>query len=175
VEAVDLVAVVEERRAAGDEQDGAALGQRGAGGGEGAQQRERPLARLDPADGEDGQLGAEARRVAGGRALAGVARRVEALEVDAVGHELRLDAELVAQPRDPRRRDDEHAVGRRDRALLAGDQRRRAEVVDVVDRPHDRVDDALVAQRQRRVGRDAVLRVHDVEAAVAQRPAQPSV
>ena len=59
----------------------------------------------------------------------------------------------------------EDAVGGDDRALLAGDQRRRAEVVDVVDGADDGVDDALVAQRQRRVGRDAVLGVDDVVAA----------
>ena len=73
VEAVDLVAVVEQRRAAGDEQHGAAVGQRVAGGGEALEQRERALARLDPADREDREPAVEARGVARGAALGLVA------------------------------------------------------------------------------------------------------
>ena len=74
----------------------------------------------------------------------------------------------LAQPLDPRRRDAQHVVGRDDRAVLALDQRRRREVVDVVDGADHVVDHALVAQRQRGVRRQAVLRVDDVVAAAGE-------
>ena len=65
-------------------------------------------------------------------------------------------------------------VGLDDRAVLAVDQRRRGEVVDVVHGADHVVDDAVVAQLERGVGRQAVLRVHDVVAARARIGRRPS-
>ena len=58
-EALDLVAIVEERGATDDEQQRVALGDLRAQLGEAVQERERALPRLDAADGEHGQPVAE--------------------------------------------------------------------------------------------------------------------
>ena len=174
VEAVDLVAVVEQRRAAGHEQDGAALGQRARG-----RRRRRRSSVSDPLRGSMpptvriASSVAEAGRVARGGALAGVARRAEALGVDAVGDELGLDAELVAQPRDPRRRDARAtrsgaAIERSWQAMSDGE--RKSSTWWTVRTTASTTPSSRSVER--RVGRDAVLGVDDVEAAVAQRLAQ---
>ena len=140
---------------------------RARGGGEALEQRQRALARLDPADREDRE---RAVRPAASRAAA----RSAASRAGGSGRGRRRCRRARPRRRTRRgaarstaaRRTD--AVGLGDRADLAGDERRGAEVVDVVDGADHGVDHALVAQRERGVGRDAVLGVDDVEAAVAQ-------
>src|SRR5215207_226876 len=164
-EAVELMAVVEQRRPAGDQEHRIALRQRLPQAREALQQAERPLARLDSSDREHSEPPPEPRPAAVAGALRRIARRAEPRRVDPVRNQPGGDAELGGEPLDPGARDAYDAIGSGDRALLALDQRRRREVVDVVHGADDVFDDALIAQRQRGVRRQAVLRVHDVVAA----------
>ena len=171
-EALQLVPVVEQRRPAGDQEHRIALGEQVAQRREALQQAERALARLDPADGEHGEPLAEPGQPARRAALRVVARGPEPPRVDPVVHEPGGDAELGGEPLDPRARHAQDAVGGDDRPVLARDQRRRREVVHVVHGPDHAADHALVAERERRVRRQAVLGVHDVVRAGRQDRAQ---
>ena len=153
-----VVAVVEERLAAGDHQahvrDRCARSSAYA-----SQQVERALARLDAADGEDvaAEAGPPPRR---GPPMAGRRPRRSAC-VDAVRDDRGLDAPAGGELGGDRRGHADVRVRGDDRPLVAGGQLGRGEVVEVVHGP-----DAA----GHRVGADAVLGVHDVVRRRRRRP-----
>lgn len=151
-----VVAVVEERLPTTDDELQIAAVEPG----EGLEQVDRALARLDATERQDVAAQPGGPGVAGGRTL-GAGSAGEPARVDPVGNHRRAVAvgglDLVGnRPRDA------DARGRGvDGTLVAGDQTRCREGVQVVDGADGR--DAGV---EHGIGRDAVLRVHDVRAGV---------
>ena len=162
-----VLTVVKERFAPTDRKQGPAA-QPAAGAGKRLEQQPTPLARLDPAHRQNDRTIRPPKPPAGGSAIERARRKP--FRIDTIGDDTGLDAELLLDPFGPMLRDAQPVIDVQDRRALTVQQHLTRKRVHVMNRPHDRRDEALAAQRQHRPRRQAILGVVDVDGACGTHP-----